>query len=91
MEDMKFCQSCGMPMNTPECTYGTNADGTLSEDYCSYCYSNGQFDDPNLTLEGMIEICVPYIVEGGHCPDAESARKMCWELMPNLKRWKKAS
>ena len=31
---MKFCQSCGMPMN---------ADGSLNEKYCCYCYQKGAF------------------------------------------------
>lgn len=38
---MKFCQSCGMPMN--EHVLGTNADGSKNEDYCMYCYKDGQF------------------------------------------------
>ena len=39
--EQKFCQSCGMPMTTE--IYGTNADGTLNEDYCMYCYKDGAF------------------------------------------------
>ena len=35
---MKFCQCCGMPMEGAN--YGKEKDGTLSEDYCEYCYHN---------------------------------------------------
>ena len=40
--NQKFCQSCAMPMDQPA-LHGTNADGTLSEDYCCYCYKDGKF------------------------------------------------
>ena len=40
--EMKFCQSCGMPLTSNE-VCGTNADGSLSADYCTYCYQNGKF------------------------------------------------
>mgnify|MGYP002315809720 CR=1 FL=1 len=33
--EQKFCQSCGMPLNPAN--PGTNADGSISEDYCGYC------------------------------------------------------
>lgn len=39
--EMKFCQSCGMPLTSNE-VCGTNADGSLSADYCTYCYQNGK-------------------------------------------------
>ena len=32
--EMKFCQSCGMPLTSNE-VCGTNADGSLSADYCT--------------------------------------------------------
>ena len=34
---MKFCQSCGMPLQAED-QWGTNADGSLNEEYCCYCY-----------------------------------------------------
>ncbi|MBO6082186.1 MAG: zinc ribbon domain-containing protein, partial [Bacteroidales bacterium] len=39
--DMKFCQSCGMPLTKD--VFGTNADGSKNEDYCMYCYKDGKF------------------------------------------------
>ena len=50
--DMKFCQSCGMPL-TDE-ILGTNADGTNNEDYCIYCYKDGGFTQ-DMTMEQMID------------------------------------
>ena len=37
---------------------GTNSDGTISEQYCSYCYQNGEFTF-NGTVEEMQEFCKP--------------------------------
>ena len=37
---MKFCQSCGMPLQAED-QWGTNADGSLNEEYCCYCYQKG--------------------------------------------------
>ena len=37
---------------------GTNADGSRSEDYCAYCYKNGEFTQ-EFTMNQMIEFCRP--------------------------------
>lgn len=50
--EQQFCQSCGMPLSNTN--KGTNADGSLNEDYCTYCYQNGKFTQ-NLTMSQMIE------------------------------------
>jgi len=89
MENENFCQSCGMPMSE-ENMFGKNADGSKNDDYCCYCYPNGAFCNPAETMEGMIEICIPHVLEANVCPDADSARKMMQEFFPTLKRWKTA-
>ncbi len=48
-----FCQSCGMPLMMDEAAGGTEIDGSHSSDYCSHCYMNGAFTQPNLTLAQM--------------------------------------
>jgi len=87
MNAMKLCQSCAMPMNQPEAKYGTEADGSMSEDYCHYCYKEGSFT-ANVTMDEMIEICVPHMVsdEPGGMSE-ETARSMMQGLLPALKRW----
>jgi hypothetical protein len=47
-----FCQSCSMPLDRPELR-GTEIDGSLSADYCKYCYTDGHFTIPAMTLESM--------------------------------------
>jgi len=89
MQNEIHCQSCGMPM-TEEAHFGKNADGSKNEDYCCYCYPNGTFENPNETMEEMIEGCIPLLVEDGvHATDEASARKLLTEFLPTLKRWKK--
>ena len=39
--EQRFCQSCGMPLT--EEVLGTNVDGSKNEDYCMYCYKDGNF------------------------------------------------
>ena len=43
-----------MPLSHDKKGGGTNADGGKSGDFCSYCYRNGRFTQPRLTLEQMI-------------------------------------
>ena len=52
MEAYTICQSCGMPIEDPR-LHGTEADGTWSCEYCQYCYGNGQFTQPGMTLDEM--------------------------------------
>jgi hypothetical protein len=49
----KNCQSCGMPLSKDENGGGTNADGSRSAMYCSHCYQQGSFTQPDLTVDGM--------------------------------------
>jgi len=83
----KFCQSCGMPMEGSPELYATNADSTKNEDYCIYCYKDGQFTS-EMTLQEMIDFCVPHVVSGNPGMTEEAARQMMNGFMPTLKRWK---
>ena len=38
---------------------GTNADGSRREDYCVYCYKNGEFTQ-EFTMTQMIEFCLQF-------------------------------
>ncbi len=87
LKNMKFCQSCGMPM-LPGIAYGTEADGSLSGDYCSYCYGNGAFLG-EMSMEEMIDFCAKPMAE--HTPGltVEEAKARMRQYFPELKRWKK--
>jgi len=80
-----ICQSCGMPMKI-ESDFGINADMSKNEEYCTYCYQNGQFTNPNITKDEMIKSCTEMMVKYGS--DKDQAEKQMMELIPALKRWK---
>ena len=84
-EDMKFCQSCAMPMSDEH--FGTENDGSKSEDYCSYCYQDGEFTTDS-SMEEMIDYSAPKAAEATGMSE-EAARKMCEDMFPHLKRWMK--
>ena len=47
-----MCQSCGMPLEKEE-DFGTEAGGEKSLIYCCYCYQDGKFTDPDITIDEM--------------------------------------
>ena len=81
----KICQSCGMPITSNE-LLGTNKDGCINNDYCKYCYINGQFID-KLSMEEYINMCSKYGSQAGMTN--EEMKLHCEKLFPTLKRWKK--
>jgi predicted transcriptional regulator YdeE len=83
-----FCQSCGMPMNREE-DRGTEKNQSKSNDYCVYCYKDGNFTS-DTTMDEMIEVCASYAEQDGSYPDVASAKMAMKEYFPTLKRWKKA-
>ncbi|NLY89684.1 MAG: transcriptional regulator [Firmicutes bacterium] len=87
MTGEQFCQSCAMPL-TEESHFGTNADGTKNEEYCIYCYKDGAFTS-EMTMEEMIEICIPHTLQAGVYSDENTARAAMREYFPKLKRWQK--
>ncbi|HYF91999.1 MAG TPA: zinc ribbon domain-containing protein [Symbiobacteriaceae bacterium] len=80
-----YCQSCGMPL-TGDDVLGTEANGAKSTEYCTYCYQRGAFTQPNMSMEQMVEVCVPFMVQGGM--EKEAATKLMRETLPHLKRWR---
>lgn len=88
MDERIFCQSCGMPMTEAE-HFGTKADGSLEEDYCTYCYQNGAFTNA-CTMDEMIDFCVNMGMDSGMYQDREEATKGLEAWFPTLKRWKQA-
>jgi len=87
MENMQFCQRCGMPLEAAE-HFATNADGSKNEDYCCHCYENGAFFFPEATMEEVIEGCLPHVVPE-HFPDDATARAFMNTHFPTFKCWKK--
>lgn len=81
----RFCQSCGMPLASEE-MYGTEEGGGRSGEYCRYCRQDGKFT-ADVTLEEMIELCVPHMAGAHPGMDENCAREMMRRFLPTLKRW----
>ncbi|MGE6256450.1 zinc ribbon domain-containing protein [Heyndrickxia sporothermodurans] len=81
-----FCQSCGMPI-TESSLLGTEASGEKNQEYCIYCYQDGKFKQPDMTMDEMIQFCVPFMVENRM--KEEEAFALLQQTMPFLKRWRK--
>lgn len=80
----KNCQSCGMPMTKDPNKGGTNADGTKSTMYCSYCFENGKFKQPDMTVSEMQAFCKAKMKEMGF-PGFLAG--FFTKGIPKLKRW----
>ena len=85
--NVKICQSCGMPLDKDPNKGGTNSDGSKSDKYCSFCFQNGKFIDEGITLSEKIEKNIQIAVLRLNIPESE-ARKMAESSLPNLERWK---
>ena len=88
--EMKFCQSCGMPL-TDE-ILGTNADGSKNEDYCIYCYRDGKFLQ-DCTMDEMIQHCAQFVDEVNKgLPQPITKEEYIGRMkmyFPHLKRWRR--
>lgn len=82
----KNCQSCAMPLKKDPQLGGTNVDGSKSQMYCSHCYENGSFTQPEITVREMKHLVkskmkamgFPGFLAGFFTKD-----------IPTLERWKK--
>ena len=78
----EFCQSCGMPLTNAE-DFGTEKDGSKSTEYCHFCYQNGTWTQPNITLEETI-------AKGHEAIDRMEINILFYAVKGHkIKRWKK--
>ncbi|GAA2902793.1 zinc ribbon domain-containing protein [Enterococcus pseudoavium] len=89
MNEQKFCQSCGMPLDKQE-VVGTNADQSKNEDYCIYCFKDGEFTQ-DVTMDEMIEISRKHMSEifaNDSSYNEQKAVAKMQSFFPKLKRWR---
>lgn len=86
----RICQSCGMPMVALK-EFGTELNGDLNQDYCVYCYKEGNFTSA-LTMDEMITHCTEYMEEFNKDSETKVTKEQAIDQMkqffPTLKRWK---
>ena len=78
-----MCQSCGQPLKNGR---GTEKNGSKSNAYCSLCFENGEFSQPDITLDEMKDIYVDAMAKM-HFPKF-IGRALANNQLPKLDRWK---
>ncbi|MBQ3668889.1 MAG: helix-turn-helix domain-containing protein [Clostridia bacterium] len=79
-----FCQCCGMPLSDDD-MISREKDGSLNEDYCKWCYSDGAFAYPS--KDSLIDFLVAHMPNPDQTPEDER-RAMFDSLLSQLKHWK---
>ena len=77
-----ICQCCGMPLEDE--IIGRNADGSLNESYCQWCYADGTYTYSD--LDELIEVCVRNMANENF-PE-EQARAYLKQELPKLDYWR---
>lgn len=78
-----ICQCCGMPLD--DSTLSREPDGEFNEDYCKWCYADGEFTYSS--KEQLIDFCVAHMASENW--PAEQVRAHMEAMVPNLAHWKK--
>ncbi|MBP6929459.1 MAG: zinc ribbon domain-containing protein [Candidatus Moranbacteria bacterium] len=81
------CQSCGMPLKHDVQGGGSEKDGTRSTMYCSSCYQDGVFTQPEISVEEMQRL-VDDVLKN----EMKWWRPLRWfavRQIPTLLRWKR--
>lgn len=74
-----------MPMQKDE-DFGTNADSSQNNEYCHFCFKEGNFTEPGITMEQKIDKLVQIAESQMNMPE-DKAREMANNIIPKLKRW----
>jgi hypothetical protein len=88
MDNKNRCQSCGMPLSETFGNLGTNKNNTNTLEYCNTCFKNGDFTNPNQTLDQMIQSSIENMTGEQNMP-TERATELANSFIPTLKRWQK--
>ena len=86
MDEKARCQSCGMPVDESSGNFGTESDGSASTEYCSFCYQDGLFTNPDQTVDGMVASSVDFMTANlGYSVD--EATDLSDGVIRKLRRW----
>jgi len=83
MENTNFCQSCSMPLDNAE-MLGSEKDGSKSQEYCKYCYQDGAFIAPAMSLKEMTSVVISEMRKRNI---DQKVIDMAVNSLPHLKRW----
>ena len=77
-----FCQCCGMPLE--DSLLSREPDGSFNEDYCKWCYADGQFAYQD--LQTLTDFLVEHMSNENW--SAEQARAYFEAQLPQLQHWR---
>ena len=79
-----ICQCCGMPLSEDE-MISKEKDGTFNEDYCKWCYTNGEF--VYKTKESLIDFLLKHMPNPDNISEDER-KKQFSSYLSTLKYWR---
>ena len=79
-----ICQCCGMPLSEDE-MISKEKDGTFNEDYCKWCYADGEFVYKD--KKSIIDFLMEHMPNTDNMEDDER-RKQYDKYLSALKHWK---
>lgn len=77
-----ICQCCGMPLD--DLSTSREPDGSFNEEYCRWCYADGQFVYHD--LDELVDFLSGHLSNDSWTP--EQARAFFREELPKLNYWK---
>ena len=77
-----ICQCCGMPLD--DTTISREPGGAFNEDYCKWCYADGEFAYTD--LNALIDFCAGHMASPAWPED--QVRAYLQATLPTLKHWK---
>ena len=77
-----ICQCCGMPLE--DSILSREPDGTPNQDYCQWCYADGEFAYTDLNT--LIDFCAGHMASPAWPED--QVRAYLQATLPTLKHWK---
>ncbi len=78
------CQCCGMPLDDE--SMSREPDGAFNEEYCKWCYVNGQFSYKS--VDELAEFMLTHF--GAQNADPAQAKAYYAEMLGRLNHWKQA-
>ncbi len=79
-----YCQCCGMPLSD-DSMISRESDGTFNEDYCKWCYADGQFAYKD--KDSLLDFLLSHMPNPDNQSDAER-RKLYDFHLSQLKHWR---
>lgn len=79
-----ICQCCGMPLNEDD-IISREQDGSYNENYCKWCYANGEF--VYQSKDTLIEYLISHVPNPDNLKD-EDRRSQFDRYLSQLKHWK---